>query len=371
MTSKSASKRGGLLGLGLMGLILVLGNGATASSQWFEVSYNDFNGSDTISGLEIKAAGPQDIGKVHLEDNSSESHSNIYNDPTTHVVLCDDPNVNPPQIGQYSQSFSPTIDRMIDKVEVMIYSIGSPFHTIPGEGVTSPSVTIKIQTATASYFPTGGASICERSVCYNYFPTQSGTWTTFWFSYCDSTGGYGLNQNALPFSQFGFTVVISSNADWDPNRNNEIRMEYKVSNNANTKSGERYYNQGALQWREANNGGNAFDFPFNITVHDFISSGYLISNVYNTNNPVTILNSIQWGAGGIAGVTSIHIYTRGGGTSTPDQTWSSWLEQTNFWGSLNPSTPSPHGQYLQYKLELASTDNCYTPFFDHVLIYYT
>jgi hypothetical protein len=138
-------------------------------------------------------------------------------------------------------------------------------------------------------------------------------------------------------------------------------MQYKVSNNINTKSGEHYYDEDEEQmiWREPSNNGS-FDFPFDVTVHDFVSSGYLISDVYNTNNPGTDLDYIQWSTEGISGVTSIHIYT-----------WSAWLDQTSYYGSLNPSTPSPHGQYLQYKLELASDDNCYTPYFDAVWIYYT
>jgi hypothetical protein len=169
-------------------------------------------------------------------------------------------------------------------------------------------------------------------------------------------------------SQYGYTIVFSSNADWDSNHNNEIRMEYKVSNNANTQGGEK--DTANPSWHNAVVGGQHYDFPFNITVHNFEDSGYLISNVYNTNNPGTTLSSIQWGYGLKNGVTTIKIFTRGGATSTPDQFWSSWLEQTGYYASLNPSTPVPHGQYLQYKLELSSTDTSFTPYFDNVLIYY-
>ena len=373
MFRKQVTNKFGMLGLCIVGLVLVLGNGATASSQWLETSYNDFNGSDTISGLEIKAAGALDVGKVHLEDNSSQLHSNIYNDPTATQILCEDPNANPAQIGKYSQSFYPTIEGVVDRVDVMIYYTGDYiFHTIPGEGVTAATVTIKIVDANQqTKLPAaGGNTYSQRTVNYNYFPSQSGTWTTFWFSYCDSTGDSVSSQIALSANAY-YCIVVSSNADWDSTHTSEIYMEYKVSNNVNTQCGE--WDTANPAWHNGvvGNPPQDYDFPFNITVHNFVSSGYLISKVYNTNNPGTTLDSIQWGYDTIVGVTYLHIYTRGGDTSPPDGTWSSWLEQTNYWASLNPSTPSPHGQYMQYKLEFSSDDDCFTAFVDHVLITYT
>jgi len=368
-----------LSGMGMIILVVLIAGSVNAVlDDWVEETYDDFNGSDTKSNIDIRGSG-SDKGRVHLADSTSQTHSNDYNDSNNYTILFHDTGTNPPSIGSYSQSFYPTINGVVDKVEMQIYTIGEPTDDT-GQGVNDATVTIKIISAYQNtQLPNElGTVFSTRTMYYDYFPTQSGVWTTVWLSYSDSIGTSGNPQTAVGANIY-YTLVVGSDADWDSTHQNEIRLEFKNVTNANTVCGEKIYwwNQQVPEWQTKWQVNSTFDFPFRVYVHNFVSSGYLISKVHDTTGqpgPSTYLHSVQWGEikPNIQGViTTVSIFTRGGDTSVPDETWSSWVDQTNFRGSYDEdNTPAPHGRYLQYKIELTTNNNSYTACVDLIAIEY-
>jgi hypothetical protein len=86
----------------------------------------------------------------------------------------------------------------------------------------------------------------------------------------------------------------------------------------------------------------------------FVSSGTFISSVYDAGRSVS-WGTANWDATVPAG-TTLTVLVRSGTTATPDGTWSSWTTVSNG-GSLS----SIHGRYLQYELQLTTTNPLATP----------
>lgn len=337
--------------------ILIIACNVLAVDVWREDTYSEFMNGTTFTNIEVKQVGL--LGWIHMTDESSESHTNIYN-PQTATPLFDVTPGNPPTAGLFVESFIPTFEGIVDKVEVKIYYSGSPEHTEGGESEAA-HVTISIIGSIPNQNPALPNTANVRSTItkhYNDFPSSAGTWTTVWFSGTDSVG---IDANILPLDEDStYWLLVTSDADFDPGQTDEVLLEYTGNtDNANYTSYHRtwVWNQTTQIYDPAwgSNLPGTWDYPFKVYLHDFHTSGTYISSIHNTGAPSSLSDTdmesamptgLPYPYDGVE--VTIALFIRGGDTQTPDETWCEWGEN-----------PSPLGQYIQYKLEFSSNDHCY------------
>jgi len=97
----------------------------------------------------------------------------------------------------------------------------------------------------------------------------------------------------------------------------------------------------------------------------FYENGWFESSIFDAGKVVE-WRSISWSENKPSG-TNIVVKARTGGDNDPrDGGWSGWYQHTN--GSEN--TLMENGRYIQYRVELSTTDNTKTPeFFEIILVY--
>jgi DNA-binding beta-propeller fold protein YncE len=101
-----------------------------------------------------------------------------------------------------------------------------------------------------------------------------------------------------------------------------------------------------------------------VTFTGYHASGTLISIPYDAGTIMDWKN-IWWYSIEPEG-TALTVWTRTGTTPTPDDTtWSPWVIETN-----NTEINSPSSQYIQYKVQLETTNRIVTPIFDMITIEY-
>ena len=173
-----------------------------------------------------------------------------------------------------------------------------------------------------------------------------------------------------------FTTVFSSpEAQIDPISKDKIyELNLIVDNVANS-----------LRYRFYTEHWNTFSFRFNKTGYvgvaasggmvkyddfeviklEYSSAGTFVSKVMDGGiNLISQYLNIHWDAT-IPNNTSIRVYSRTGNTTTPDDTWSSWINESN-----DELIESPLGQYIQLKICLQTSDNLTSPSLHEIAIRY-
>lgn len=103
---------------------------------------------------------------------------------------------------------------------------------------------------------------------------------------------------------------------------------------------------------------------FNIGISSYYSSGNYISPVFDLNKKSELLN--------VSFLTTpnnqtVSLDMRAGNTATPDGTWSNWLINISNNGSLSSIS---NNQYIQYRVNLSTSDIKISPEFDSININY-
>jgi len=93
----------------------------------------------------------------------------------------------------------------------------------------------------------------------------------------------------------------------------------------------------------------------------FKTSGYYVSKIFDFGSGVSF-DKIYW-FDRTNPYTSIKVYTR---SSDDKSKWTTWYLEVN-----DTTIDAPSKRYLQYKIELSTTNSNYTPFFDKIVIKYS
>ncbi|RLI91177.1 MAG: hypothetical protein DRO95_04840, partial [Candidatus Altiarchaeales archaeon] len=93
----------------------------------------------------------------------------------------------------------------------------------------------------------------------------------------------------------------------------------------------------------------------------FKENGYYISNVFDTESVNVQYQKIYWTSQENEN-TTVTVYTR---SSSDGSDWSLWFQEVN-----NSGVDAPNNRYIQYKVELSTTNNKQTPYFYENVIKY-
>ncbi len=342
----------GVVGATLVGVLLLVTavpvrTSANANFWWNQMTGQDFAG-DTMTNVHVSNVNPG-IYFVHLVDDESASYDFDYN-PATQNDIWDQPFDQ--LVGTYSQSFTPNITGVVDRVDMRVYRVGTP-KTVSG---ADAKLIIKITDAnqTGIHEP----YINNVKVEYSFLPSQVPNVTglhTYFLTEFDSCYSSALTSGTI------YDIVVTSDAARDQQGGASYHWEYtSTQNTANTVGCTKQYDEyGQPSWVAT--GAPAFDLPFKVYVHNFVHSGDIVSSVHNCFQQVFFSEtSIDHREGGV-----LLFKVRTGPTSSPDGSWSDWVDQG--YGSQNPGLDP--NQYVQFKIDyIAGMDDLKTEGVDLVHI---
>lgn len=175
--------------------------------------------------------------------------------------------------------------------------------------------------------------------------------------------------------RYSTTVFSSPEAQIDPISEDRIyELNLIVDNVANSLRYKFYtehwntfsfrLNQSGYTGVAASRGVVKYD-DFEIIKLEYSKVGTFVSKVMNSGiDLISQYSTIHWDAT-IPNNTSIKVYSRTGNTTTPDETWSPWVNESN-----DEQIKSPLRQYIQLKICLQTTDNLTSPSLHEMVIKY-
>ncbi|MBM4250214.1 MAG: hypothetical protein FJ149_12510 [Euryarchaeota archaeon] len=330
-----------LLGVSMVGVMMLLTSvpsktSGTANYWWEQNSGQDFAG-DTMTNVHVCNVNPG-FYFVHLEDNESDTYDFDYSSNLVPVLLWDvvSPSAN---VHIYSQSFTPDIDGVVDKVDLRVYRTGQTYPKTPANEDAKLIIRITDAVQSGDCEPIMNNVLVEWYFAPSQVPQNSGLYTYILTEY-DSCHSTPLEAGTV------YDLVVTTDAD--SNQQQGVGYFWDADFNQDT-SGTDGCQKGYDQNNETEWTAISYDFPFKVYVHNFVHSGEIVSSVHNCGSPVTFSETfIEHREGG-----TLLFSVRAGPTSSPDGSWSDWVDQG--YGSQNPGLDP--NQYVQYKIEFVAGDD--------------
>jgi hypothetical protein len=320
-----------IVGLLMLVTVIPVNTSGNCNFRWDQVTGQDF-AADTMTDVHVCnwQAGQY---FVHLTDNESSTYDFSYANPATAYPIWDE--VKNQLVGTFSQSFTPNINGVVDKVDLYLYRVGTP-KTLDG---ADAKLYIKIVDANQNgiHAPIMNSVKTEWYYLPAYVPINVGL-NTYTLSEFDSCYCSPLTSGTI------YDLVVTSDAAQNQVPGNNYYMKANNQDTGNTDGCTKKYVNLQPTWVAT-----AFDFPFKIYDHNFKHSGTLLSCVHDCLQQVTFSEtSIDHRQGGTP-----TLYVRTGPTSPPDLSWTDWVNQGT--GSQNPGLMP--NRYVQFQVEFVAGAN--------------
>ncbi|MBM3149417.1 MAG: hypothetical protein FJZ88_05225, partial [Chloroflexi bacterium] len=248
----------GAILVGLMMLVTAVPSRASGSANhWWEQNTGQDFASDTMTNVHVCNVNPG-FYFVHLEDNESDTYDFDYSSNLVPVPIWDKL-INNTDVGTYSQSFTPDIDGVVDKVDLRVYRTGQTYPKTPANEDAKLIIRITDAVQSGDYEPIMDNVKVEWQFAPSQVPKDSGSYTYFLTEY-DSCHSTPLEAGTV------YDLVVTSDADVNQQQGVGYFWDADFNQDTSGTDGCRkaYDKDNEPEWKAI-----SYDFPFKVYVHNF------------------------------------------------------------------------------------------------------